>query len=346
MQVKTSSKMQAWTNHIAIAVDGSGSMSRLKNKVITCFDQLISDLKENARLFKQETRVSTYIFDEKVEVMAFDMNVERLPSIKDFYFVRDSTALAATMNVAIDDLRKVPELYTDHAFLLYILTDGGENASSETDKNKLKTFLKNRPENWTVVAHVPDAQGVRYMEALGMSRENIQIWEVSERGMEKSAELFTSSVKTYMQNRSAGIRSTDTFYATADISNLNSQTIKTELTKINQRSFKLLQNNGLKSMLMKPFVEASLHGYQYVNGACYYEFVKKEPIQANKKVLIRDKKDGVVYGGDDNARALVGFPYHQTAKITPAFSPDYEIFVQSTAPNRSVIPKQRVLVLS
>lgn len=343
--VTKSKKVSQYTNHIAIAVDGSGSMSSLRSKVVSCFDQLISDLRENSRLFNQETRVSVYIFDSDVEVMAFDTDVERLPSIKDFYFVRGNTALATTMNVAIDDLKKVPELYTDHAFLLYVLTDGADNNSTDSDKRKLTQFLNSRPNNWTIAAHVPNSQGVRYMESLGLSRENIQIWELTERGMEKATELATSSIKTYMQNRSLGIRSTDSFYASVDVSNLNANTVKQQLEKINQRKVKIVQNTHLKAVEIRDLVESALPSFTYTKGCAFYEIVKKETIQAGKEVLIRDKKDGVVYGGDE-ARKLIGIPQNKTCMATPAFSADYEIYIQSTSVNRNVIPKQRVLVLT
>ena len=53
MQVTTTGKATQYTNHIAICVDGSGSMASRKAAVVKAFNQLIADIRENAKMFKR-----------------------------------------------------------------------------------------------------------------------------------------------------------------------------------------------------------------------------------------------------------------------------------------------------
>jgi hypothetical protein len=78
-------------------------------------------------------------------------------------------------------------------------------------------------------------------------------------------------------------------------------------------------------------------------GRGFYQLVKREEIQPQKKIAIREKATGKVYL-DDHARDVLGLPAAHV-KVKPDWNPDYDIFVQSTAPNRKLPAGTDVLVL-
>lgn len=336
-------KITQFTNHVALVVDASGSMATLHNATVKAFDGLITSLVDSSKRHNQETRVSVYLFDDVVEVLAFDMDVMRMPSLKDFYYTRNMTALATATNTAWDDLEKVPELYTDHGFIIYTLTDGGENRSGSAQINRLAERLGKMKENWTIVAHVPNSAGREAMFRLGYNRGNVAIWDTTEEGMKKAVELFTSSTDNYMVNRTKGIRGSSTYFQ-VDASKLTVEKVKTELSAISARKYKLIVNPESKAMPIRELVERST-GRQYELGKSFFSLVKNETVQAQKQILVKNKQDGKIYG-PDGARELIGLTTTQSVMVRPTLSPNFDIYVQSTSVNRNIIPKQEVIVLS
>src|SRR6266576_6473786 len=124
-------QLQHLINHITFVIDRSGSMDGLLKSVESVFDNEVQHLKERSQELNQETRVSIYTFDDTVECLVFDMDVMRLPSLKGTLIAGGQTALLDSSYQAMTDMKQLPEIYGDHAFLMYVLTDGYENHSKK-----------------------------------------------------------------------------------------------------------------------------------------------------------------------------------------------------------------------
>lgn len=86
---------------------------------------------------------------------------------------------------------------------------------------------------------------------------------------------------------------------------------------------------------IKQLVEAN--GLMFKTGRGFYEFTKKETIQAKKEVIILDKETGDMYQGDAG-REVLGLPIGVSVDIKPTYDRDrYTVFVQSTSNNRKLI---------
>ena len=70
-------KAQRLINHVALVLDGSGSMSSHKNNVIKVADEQIRHLMLRSEELCQETRVSVYWFDDKVKCLIFDISNQK-----------------------------------------------------------------------------------------------------------------------------------------------------------------------------------------------------------------------------------------------------------------------------
>lgn len=331
-------KIQNYINHIALVVDGSGSMAHLKSTVVKVFDSEIAHLRERSVALKQETRISIYVFNTSVECVVFDMDVMRMGSIKEYYDTFGGTALIDATASAVADMKKLPELYGDHAFLVYVITDGEENASRAT-VGHLSGILKALPEHWTVACLVPDAKGMHEAKKFGFPSDNVQIWSTTGGGLEEVGRGFRSAMSNYMDARAKGVRGTKSLF-TLDATNLNKSAVKSKLAEIHPNSYSILHVRQDESVI-KPFVET--WGMAYRVGSAYYELVKPEIVQPQKFVCVQETKTGKVYEGT-SARELIGLPAYEV-KVNPVDHPDWRIFVQSTSVNRKLPKGTQVLVM-
>ncbi len=333
-------KNQNYINHIVFVVDDSGSMSSLKNKTVEVFDSQIKHLASRSKELTQETRATIYLFGSRCECTTYDMDVMRLPSIKDCYKAsQGSTALIDATRKAIAELKETPQRYGDHAFLIYVLTDGGENVSNHLAP-KLAEDIQALPENWTVAVLVPDQNGVYEAKKFGFPKDNIAVWSTDIKGLDAAGDVIRQATESFMTSRAQGVRGTRSLFK-LDATALNTVNVAKVLEELKPAQYRLL--NVAKDTAIKPFVESWITGEDYRLGSGYYQLTKAESVQAYKQICVQDKRNGKVYSGT-NARGLLGLPNHEI-KVSPADFGNYDIFVQSTSTNRKLIAGTKMIVL-
>lgn len=330
--------IQNYINHIAFVIDESGSMSHLTNTVVKVFDNQVAYLAKRSKETGQETRVSVYLFNTSIRCIVYDMDVLRLPSLDRLYRPTGGTALVDATLKAVDDLQKTPELYADHAFLVYVLTDGQENSSDFQSLKKIGGVLNNLNDNWTVAVMVPDATGSHEAKRFGFPANNISVWDVnSSRGLEDAGEVIRKSTESFFANRSAGIRGTKNLFK-VDV-NFSTKDVQKKLDVLKPSEYELLDVR--KKVDIKSFIES--WKLPFTKGANYYQLTKPETVQAYKQVCIQDKINGKVYAGV-NARSMLGLPQHDV-KVSPGDFDKFDIFVQSTSTNRNLVPGTKLIVI-
>lgn len=330
--------MQKLTNHIALVVDRSGSMNSLAGKIVEVFDKEISNLRQRSIDLDQETRVSIYLFDDKIACIVYDMDVMRVKSLKGLYTIGGQTALMDATALAIHELGKIPELHSDHAFLIYALSDGQENASRHVKSEELAKMISTLPDHWTVVAQVPNASGIHEAKKFGFPAGNIQIWDTSSSGLESAARSTRSAIDTYMTARASGTRGTKAFFTT-DLAVVTAKEVTSKLDQLKASEYNIYDVR--KETDIKTFVES--WEKTYIKGSAYFEISKPESLQAYKQVAIQNRKNGKVYAGD-GARKLLQLPNYEV-RVAPGDHGDWRIFVQSTSLNRKLQKGTQLLVM-
>lgn len=329
---------QKLINHVALVLDGSSSMSGHSKNLVKVADEQIRHLALRSEELSQETRVSVYLFADKVQCLIFDMDVMRLPSISDLYKSNGMTALVDSVIKSQSDLATTSQLYGDHAFLTFVLTDGMENASVQPWTNLSRNLAKAEP-NWTVGFLVPDAQGVAYMERIGVDRGAIAVWDKnSAAGLVDAVSTIRRATDDFMTNRAAGVRGTRSVFSTG-VDAVNKKTVTTSLAPLAPREYELLP--VYQKERIDEFVQSL--GRTYVVGKGYYQLTKPEKIQATKDIVVVDKKTKVAYSGPQG-RSLLGLPDGQEARVKPEENPLYDIFVKSTSLNRNLMPGTTLLL--
>lgn len=329
-------KAQRLINHVALVLDGSSSMSQHTTNLIKVADEQIRHLALRSEELSQETRVSVYLFDYDVKCLIFDMDVMRLPSISDLYRANGMTALVDAVVKSQKDLSTTSQIYGDHAFLTFVLTDGMEN-HSKNSWTVLPDYTSHADENWTVGFLVPDSQGEAYLTRAGVPRDSIARWDASTaKGLTDSFTTIRNATDNFMTARASGVRGTRSVFSTgADA--VNKRTVKRNLTPVaGYKEYDVKSKSRIDEFV-------SFRTGYYSTGMAYYQLTKTETIQPQKSILVREKATGVIYGGAE-ARHLIGLPDGQPVRVKPDHNPDYDIFVQSTSVNRNLMPNTKVLV--
>ncbi len=105
----------------------------------------------------------------------------------------------------------------------------------------------------------------------------------------------------------------------------------TKLIPVSVGRFQVLEVD--EDIPIKDFVNDN--GLIFKIGKGFYQFKESVKIQSYKEVILRDKKSGRFYTGDQ-ARKLAGIPIGVDAKVSPKSMDKYNVFVQSTSANRKL----------
>lgn len=330
-----------YINHIALVLDASTSMRGHADNLVRVADTQIAHLAKRSKELDQETRVSIYTFAGRgtTKCLVYDKDVLRLPSIKGLYKVGGNTALIDATLKSFDDLKLTPELYGDHAFLVYVLTDG-ENNDSAASSRTLEQRFQQLPENWTVAVFVPNQRGVFEAKSFGFPAGNIEVWDTtSEKGVEEVGQRINRVTDSYMTMRSTGIRGSRNLF------NLDATKLDTSrMQSLDQHlpgQFRMLPVTAEDQIA--PFVERHVQR-PYRLGEAFYQLTKPVDVQPQKKLALFEKGKFRVHTGD-GVRKMLGLPDY-TVKVNPVAHPKFDIFIQSTSVNRKLVPGTNVLLLS
>lgn len=335
-------------NHVAIAMDASDSMRPYRDAVVEVVDGLVKTLAEESQKFDQETRVTIYTYSgtsgwqDTVRCVVFDKDVLRLPSLAGHYSTGGMTPLVDANWKAIDDLETTSQLYGNHSFVLYNVTDGFNNASSRTPA-ELRARIAKLPDNWTIASLVPNAQGMEKAVEMGTPRGNVAIWDAtSAAGVREMGHTLRASTTSFMDTRAkTGARSTTSLF-TPQMDKVDEAALKAAgLKPLDPKDYVLIPVTG--EMRIDEFVKQCTTNY--VVGKGYYQLTGgRKPkgkrgiiVQGNKQIAVLNKKTNEVFTGDA-ARQLVGLG-KENVTVDPAKTDgDYVLFVQSTSLNRILGP--------
>lgn len=332
-----------YINHIAIVADASSSMSSLAGSVVKVTDNTTAYLADRSKVHDQETRVTFYTFSSRgaERCLFYDKDVLRMPSVKGLYRPGGMTALIDATLKAVSDLKQTATLYGEHAFLVYVISDGYENDSKVKDPAVLAAAIGALPDNWTLAAFAPDAQAVFALKQCGFPAGNVSVWDTtSVAGVESMGEVLRTATENFMEGRKAGVHGYRTGGAGLfQLRDFSVKDVKGAVTPLTQGSYFFLP--VAEKIRIDEFT-ARETGRPYQVGRAYYQFMKTETVQPAKSIAV--EVDGQVYTGPE-ARAVLGLPADHSVKVSPGQKAGCTIFVQSTSFNRNLVPGTRLLLL-
>lgn len=326
-------------NYIGFVNDHSGSMTGLRDAAIKDYNNMITSIKEAASREMQDTIVST------IGIGISGSSVTRQIVISNPHVLKPVTRWIANGFTPLYDgigdmialFKSLPD-YEDPnvSFLVSITTDGEEFMSRFFNKDQIRESIKalQATGRWTFVFRVPEGYR-KSVEDLGVPQDNIQEWETTQKGMAAASAVTTQAVNNYFTARSAGAKSSTTFYADAKKVNTSA------LTDISKEVSLYVVPDADMGIEIRPFILR--HRMEYLKGAAFYQLTKTESrVSHTKLIAIRDRSTGQVFSGAD-ARKMIGLPTDKNARLHPGDHGNYDIFIQSESVNRKLVGGTGVL---
>lgn len=182
--------------HVCFVIDESGSMTGTESDVIGGFKKVIDEQKA----IKDGTcAVSYYKFSSNVEKVYLGKDINDVEYIDGKYSPHGLTALYDAVGQAIDEVGKwlndMKEEDRPEKNLIVIMTDGGENNSTDYSASKVKEMIKHQEDkyNWTFVYMGSDLKDASDANTLGFKTRSFS----SKSDYYKNYDLINASVASY-----------------------------------------------------------------------------------------------------------------------------------------------------
>lgn len=330
---------------VIFVLDRSGSMGMLIDKARNNLCEQIREI-ASASSPGNRYRISVINFDDHVTVTLRASDVENVKDPSSLYMRPNG---CTRLHDAVDEAMSLANLLDtgdkQHAFLISVVTDGADNASSKPD-HAVATRLAGlvSSDRYTFVYAGPGGSkrvGVR----LGFSDGNCTEWNQTDAGIRDLGRVTNSSLNTYTASRSIGSTNSKSFYAapvTTDAAKFADQ-LDDKLDDVSAR-VKVERVSAADPLVIRKFCEQKFGSF--FKGQIYYQLTESEKVQDYKKLIIQDTATGNFYAGETAAKKLLGVPkFTGTVKIKPGKMGEFKVFVQSTSVNRKLTSGTTVVYL-
>lgn len=183
---------------IACVLDRSGSMSSIKDDAIGGFNTFLNEQKEA----EGDANMSIYLFDDQYTPLVEKQNVKEVEELTTTTFKpRGSTSLFDAIGKTVINLEnKINDLdVKPKNVLVVILTDGGENTSTEfRSKDQIKTLIERKrgEGNWEFLFLAANQDAFGEATSYGMSKGNAMNFAASGDGVKSAySKMSKSSTK-------------------------------------------------------------------------------------------------------------------------------------------------------
>ena len=298
---------------------------------VQMYNKLVSTIQKNSKTGDQETEVSKFFFDSRVERVFANQKSDALKPMRNSDFRPDGmTALFDAVAEAIETIEK--EDARDTAYSVIVVTDGGENESRNYPKSQPQKFsellrLKRSTDFWTFAFMMPPEYIKDFLKVTKLPDGCVKAWT----NINSAGDDAVAGLEYYFQERRAGKTKVDSLFIQTDLTNLKKSDLKTlEDVSSRVRIWKVdnKENN-------KKFVERHNEGV-YTKGHLLYEVVEPEDVQDHKVMAIipNNEPNKVLVG----VRRHLGMPKTGTVRVKPGDHGDFRLFCQSTSPARNLDP--------
>lgn len=173
--------------HNLIILDESGSMSSIKEQIISGFNETVQSIRNAQKKYTDQEHFITLVTFNGTgrKVLHFCSPVTDLKEIDgNLYQPDDMTPLFDAIGFSVTRLKKEIDKKTEYNVLVTILTDGEENASAEyrgEDIRKIISKLKSKNWTFTYIGTDHDVEAV----AVKLAITNTLIFQKDSAGIDK-----------------------------------------------------------------------------------------------------------------------------------------------------------------
>jgi uncharacterized protein YegL len=172
------------TTIVGVLVDMTGSMQSTAKETINGVNEYLDGLKE----IKGNVRVTLAVFNSAIGVntlAAMAAPEEVRPLTRQRYTPQWNTPLLDAMAAVVLDIERQADKYSDPKVLVFVVTDGEENASREWTKEALLALISRKKEaGWAFAYFGADHDAFAQAGAIGVGQLNTVMYQ---KGMEEEA---------------------------------------------------------------------------------------------------------------------------------------------------------------
>jgi uncharacterized protein YegL len=184
--------------HVVIVLDRSGSMGQIRQSAISGFNAFLN--RQRKEPGTETTFFSLYIFADEAERLWSNVPVDRVSNLTPETYQPDgNTALLDAIGTAIRETEQRQE----GMVLVVVLTDGEENASRHFGLVTVRDLVRQKIEsNWEFIWLGSDGRSKQFAIGLGIPTENIELFKVTDEGIQDSYDKISDSVSLKKQSGS------------------------------------------------------------------------------------------------------------------------------------------------
>lgn len=173
-------------------LDRSGSMAGKEADVISGFNKFIKDQKE----IKGKAKLTLVLFDHEYQLVHDRTPLKKVQELTDkTYFVHGVTALLDAVGKTLSSVKK------KNKGIVFIFTDGMENASKEYSRDGVKKLVEQRKENgWEIHFIGADIDAFAQGGDLGIDKNLIFQTTADSNGINKSMRYGSRVTMLYRTN--------------------------------------------------------------------------------------------------------------------------------------------------
>ena len=198
--VKAIEKINNKATDITMILDRSGSMGHIHEQVIRSFNVFLADQK----IVKTKATFSLIQFDDQYEVNYKGVDIQDAQELTaKTYEPRGMTALNDAIGRTIVHMKKRLK-ETNNNIVVVITTDGMENASSEFDRDQIRTMVKECEEKlgWKFIYLAADDASFEEYEDMGMQHKRSFKSGKGSRGYDSASKLVSDKIAGYRKGDS------------------------------------------------------------------------------------------------------------------------------------------------
>lgn len=196
--------------HIVALIDRSGSMAGKEEDTIGGINTMLTELK-NDKTINDKIFVSIKLFDHEINTLIENKEIDKIELLKKSDFVpRGQTALVDALGMTLQEIiskNKNNTLFYNSC-LIYVCTDGLENASVSYTKNDVKKLIENgKDENINILYLGANQDSFLEAHKMGINLEGVMNYNESSDTIRSA---FTSVAKVASRTRSLGLEASFT----------------------------------------------------------------------------------------------------------------------------------------
>jgi hypothetical protein len=189
--------------HQIIVLDRSGSMSACREETIAGFNRVVAEVRAGAE--GADVTFTLVVFNERVELVSFCEPVAAArPLTWEAYEPDGSTAMLDAVGFAIDRFAAQVGDDAETRYMVVIISDGEENASSRYDYRAIASMIRARQNTgrWTF-AYVGANQDLSEVSRrMHIPRQNMVCYAPSRQGTEEAFGVIAASSHAMIQGDS------------------------------------------------------------------------------------------------------------------------------------------------